>query len=281
MRVTVASDMDRTVVWSKRAGGDVDGLASRTVKEVETHRGVPTSFVTPRAHDLLTELTATGRFVPVTTRTIEQYRRIRLPGPTPPLALCANGGRLLVDGVEDAAWTRRADALAADTSSGEPFASVWPWFAAACHDGSGALLDFISRVSPVEELFVYAVAHDSWPQAWVDEVGERVAQAGWTWSVQGRKVYAVPQGLSKGDGVAALRALVPERFAGPDGAGVLVTAGDSWLDASLLQVGDVAWTPRDSELHRAGFTLPQLRVTDATGFAAGEELVEEFGRLLL
>ena len=275
----VASDLDRTLIWSRRSGGDVSGLTDRAVKDVETYRDAPISFVTPRAHDGLAELTASGRFVPVTTRTVEQYRRIRLPGPTPPLALCANGGRLLVDGVEDAAWSRRAAGLVA--SSGEAFADVWEWFSAACRTASGDLLDGVSSVRAVEELFVYAVAHESWPQAWIDDVGARVAQAGWSFSVQGRKVYAVPAGLSKGAGIRALRDLRPDVFSGAGGAPTtLVTAGDSWLDASLLEAGDVAWMPRGSELHRAGFTAAHLRVTDAAGFAAGEQLVEEFAALL-
>ncbi|MHC3394839.1 HAD family hydrolase, partial [Streptomyces lavendulocolor] len=45
-------------------------------------------------------------FVPATTRTREQYHRIRLPGPPPRDAICANGGHLRVDGVSDPDWRR-------------------------------------------------------------------------------------------------------------------------------------------------------------------------------
>ncbi|MFC6154732.1 HAD family hydrolase [Nocardioides yefusunii] len=268
--VVVASDLDRTLIFSRRSGGHT-GVA---VKDVETYRDAPISFVTPRAHDDLAALAASGRFVPVTTRTVEQYRRIRLPGPTPPLALCANGGRLLVDGVEDEAWSRRASSSA--SSSGEPFGAVWEWFAAACLDAAGEPHAFVSSFRAVEDLFVYAVAHEAWPQSWIDEVGARVLQAGWSFSVQGRKVYAVPSGLSKGAGVTALRELRPDVFGDGSGTATLVTAGDSWLDRTLLEVGDVAWTPRGSELHRAGFSLATLRVTAEEGFAAGEELASAF-----
>ena len=48
--------------------------------------------------------------MPVTTRTVEQYRRVRLPGPRPASRSCANGGRLLVDGVEDPGVPRRGGA---------------------------------------------------------------------------------------------------------------------------------------------------------------------------
>ena len=38
-------------------------------------------------------------FVPVTTRVVEQYRRVELPGAPPQYAIAANGGVLLIDGV--------------------------------------------------------------------------------------------------------------------------------------------------------------------------------------
>ncbi|MGH8860197.1 MAG: HAD family hydrolase, partial [Jatrophihabitantaceae bacterium] len=96
MTVLVASDLDRTLIYSEKARrlGD-DG--ERAVC-VEVHEGEPASFMTVAAADRLAELVTRVSFVPVTTRIAEQYRRVTLPGSCPQFAIVANGGVLLVDG---------------------------------------------------------------------------------------------------------------------------------------------------------------------------------------
>jgi hypothetical protein len=84
-------------------------------------------------------------------------------------------------------------------------------------------------------------------------------------SLQGRKVYAVPAGLTK----SAAAAEVVARC----GGGLLLAAGDSLLDADLLEAADAAVRPAHGELADSGFTRPHLTVTAATGAAAGAELL--------
>jgi len=59
----------------------------------------------------------------------------------------------------------------------------------------------------------------------------------------------------------------------PTGGGTLLAAGDSLLDADLLAAADIAVRPAHGELADAGFDLPRLHVTTATGAAAGAELL--------
>jgi hypothetical protein len=87
-------------------------------------------------------------------------------------------------------------------------------------------------------------------------------------SLQGRKVYAVPAGLTKS---AAATEVVARCGGGP-----LLAAGDSLLDADLLDAADAAIRPAHGELAGTGFVRRHLAVTAATGVAAGEELL---GRL--
>jgi hypothetical protein len=90
------------------------------------------------------------------------------------------------------------------------------------------------------------------------------APRGWTVSLQGRKVYAVPRPLTKAAAAVELR----DRLGGP-----LLAAGDSLLDADLLDVADWAIRPAHGELAEAGFTRDHLTVTDTTGVRAGEEML--------
>ncbi|HEY9374499.1 MAG TPA: HAD family hydrolase, partial [Streptomyces sp.] len=80
MSVLIASDLDRTLIYSSAALGLTmpDAEAPRLLC-VEVHERKPLSYMTESAAGLLTQLTADRVFVPTTTRTRKQYQRIRLP----------------------------------------------------------------------------------------------------------------------------------------------------------------------------------------------------------
>ena len=88
---------------------------------------------------------------------------------------------------------------------------------------------------------------------------------GWRVSVQGRRLYCVPGPLTKAAAVAEV--------ARQTGSTRLLAAGDSLLDADLLESADVAVRPAHGELHDLGWRRPHVQVTDAAGVLAGEEMV--------
>lgn len=253
MKAVLALDLDQTLIYSERSAGPLEGVPTVWVEDYD---GAPLSLMTAEAHRLLAELARRHHVVPVTTRTPEQYARVRLPL-SPAAAICCNGGVLLRDGERDRDWDDRvAEDLSAVASADEVAALVLtvadePW---------------VRTVRQVEQLFVYLVAHarDDIPAAWIGETAAWAADLGWTLSVQGRKVYLVPAVLSKG--AAAVR--VARELGGP-----LLAAGDSLLDAALLEVAVVAARPAHGELHTAGWQRPGLFVTASSGARATEELL--------
>jgi hypothetical protein len=252
----VAVDLDQTVVFSARAAGE---SGPRVV--VEHLDGAPLSSMTRAAHASYAALAARAQVVPVTTRTVAQYERVVLPVPAA-LAVCANGGVLLVDGARDPGWDEEVRALLAGVA---PLAQV------RAHLDRWADEDWVHVVRSAEELFVYlvAVARERVPQGWVAQLAHDLDPLGWRVSVQGRKVYAVPEGLSKGAAVQRLRARL--------GAPVLLAAGDSLLDAPLLELALAsggAVRPAHGELHDLGWVPDGLHVTVASGARAGEELLD-------
>ena len=96
MRALIATDLDRTLIYSRAAG------AADTDRCVEIYDGAPLSYLTESAATLLTELAARVPVVPVTTRTRPQFERISLPGGPFHYAVVSSGGRILRDGVERA-----------------------------------------------------------------------------------------------------------------------------------------------------------------------------------
>jgi hydroxymethylpyrimidine pyrophosphatase-like HAD family hydrolase len=258
-RVLVASDLDRTLIYSSGALALAmpDEYAPRLLC-VEVHEARPLSFMTEAAARLLAELADTVRFVPATTRTRKQYRRIKLPGRQPRYAICANGGHLLVEGRTDHDWNAEMRRRLAGACA--PLEEIRAHLAATGDP------EWVRKERVAEDLFAYLVVdRDLLPAGWVKDLAAWAEPLGWTVSLQGRKIYAVPKPLTKS---AALAEVV--RRTGVD---QVLAAGDSLLDADLLMAADAGWTPGHGELADTGWTAPHVAALGAYGVAAGEEIV--------
>ncbi|MFE2675364.1 HAD family hydrolase [Streptomyces hygroscopicus] len=263
MSVLVASDLDRTLIYSAAALGlDMPDAEAPRLLCVEVYQGRPLSYLTETAAGLLAELVRTSVFVPTTTRTVEQYRRIRLPGPAPRFAICANGGQLLVDGEPDPDWHARVRATLADACA--PLEEV------RAHLRATADPAWLLKERAAEELFAYLVVErELLSESYVKELSQWAEPRGWTVSLQGRKIYAVPEPLTKSAAVAEVKSRT--------GVDEVLAAGDSLLDADLLLAADRAWRPGHGELAAAGWTAPHLTVVEEKGVAAGEIIVRALG----
>ncbi|MFE6714653.1 HAD family hydrolase [Streptomyces sp. NPDC057695] len=260
--VLVASDLDRTLIYSSAALalGMPDAQAPRLLC-VEVHESKPLSYMTEQAAGLLEQLTAEAVFVPTTTRTRKQYQRIQLPGRAPKYAICANGGHILVDGVTDADWHASVLRRLADECA--PLSEVRAYLTATTD------LSWVRKHRVAEDLFAYLVVErERLPVDWLERFGAWAGERGWTVSLQGRKVYAVPKPLTKS---AAVR-----EVARRTGASLTLAAGDSLLDADLLLAADRAWRPGHGELAESDWTAPHLDVLAERGVAAGEEILRRF-----
>ncbi|MFD3756417.1 HAD family hydrolase [Streptomyces sp. NPDC058622] len=266
MTLLIASDLDRTLIYSAAALGLTmpDPVAPRLLC-VEVHESKPLSYMTETAAGLLTELTADPSvvFVPTTTRTRKQYQRIRFPGRPAQYAICANGGQLLVDGVPDRDWRRQVAArLAAECA---------PLDEVHAHLQATADPAWLRKTRLAEELFAYLVVERALvPDEWLKSLAEWSAARGWTVSLQGRKIYAVPLPLTKS---AAMH-----EVARRTGATTTLAAGDSLLDADLLLAADRGWRPGHGELADAGWESPSVTALTEAGVLAGEAIVRAFAR---
>ncbi|MFB7170347.1 HAD family hydrolase [Streptomyces sp. NPDC056254] len=266
MTVLVASDLDRTLIYSAAALGLTmpDPVAPRLLC-VEVHESRPLSYMTETAAALLAELTEDPSvvFVPTTTRTRKQYQRIRFPGRPARYAICANGGQLLVDGVPDRDWRRQVAARLAEECA--PLEEVH------AHLLATADAAWLRKARLAEDLFAYLVVERALvPDEWLKTLAEWAGARGWAVSLQGRKIYAVPRPLTKS---AAMH-----EVARRTGATTTLAAGDSLLDADLLLAADAAWRPGHGELADAAWTAPSVTALTEAGVLAGEEIVRAFAR---
>jgi hypothetical protein len=255
MTVLCATDLDRTLIYSRAALGDV---ADRELMPVEQYDGADASWMTAGAATRWTRLAELACAVPVTTRTPAQWRRIALPGPASRWVVAANGGVLLVDGVADEPWAARVRAALKAVASID---EIWGWVTQACAP------EWTRALRIADDLFCYAVlVRERFPAEFVAGARAWAAPRGWQVSLQGRKLYWVPGPLTKSAAVAELSRRV--------GASTVLAAGDSLLDADLLAAADAGVAARHGELVASGWTAPHVRVTEHCGARAGEEIAD-------
>jgi hypothetical protein len=256
--VLAATDLDGTVLFSERAMGSSRPPQDRLhpVDVVDDH---VYAYMTDTVIDGWTHLARDGAVLPATTRSVPQYLRLRLPGPPPRHAVVCNGARILVDGSPDRDWDRRVRDVLADAT---PFAEVERQ--AAVWRGQH---DFASLRS-VENFFIYftVTVREDWLAPFAGEVADWCRPRGWRASLQGRKLYLLPEVLDK----AAAVAEVAERV----GARRIVAGGDSLLDQRMLSTADASIRPAHGELHLTGYSAPNCRTTTGHGAAAGDEIMD-------
>ncbi len=120
-----------------------------------------------------------------------------------------------------------------------------------------------------DDLFCYLVVDvAAMPGHFLAEWTGWCADRGWVVSMQGRKIYALPAGLTKQAAVAEVMRRV--------GGTRLLAAGDGALDAGLLAAADDGIRPAHGELYETGWAAPHVRVTANIGVSAGEEICRWF-----
>lgn len=173
----IFSDLDGTLILSasRKQPGDI-------VCEYKDNREI--SCITKRQAELLPGL----EIIPVTTRSIEQYRRIRFPeGFSPEYALTDNGGTLLVNGVPDPDWARRTMRLVQESSRGlERCRSVM-------EQDPGRNFE----IRMVDGMFLFTKSTE--PESMLRRLNE-VSGAEVSCFATGAKVYALPAGSVQGGG---------------------------------------------------------------------------------
>ena len=208
------SDLDRTLIFSyNRLSPD-----NFCVEEMD---GKKLSFMTHRSAELFGKMVNEVRFIPVTTRSMNQYRRIKFPdGFMPELAVADNSGNLLVNDVPDSAWREEFDTLVN-----------------SCRHSLEQCRAFLEKreeiyldIRMVDDTFLYTKSHT--PEETAELMRSQLELNGVDIFTNGDKLYAIPRGIGKEAAVRKIRARFPNE--------TIVAAGDSLFDIGMLSAADIA-----------------------------------------
>ena len=214
-----ACDLDNTLIYSYKHDIGKDKI------NVELYQAKEISFITKKTHSLLQEVASRILFVPVTTRSIEQYKRISFPDISLDYALVCNGGVLLVKGKKDEFWYRESLRLI------RPSLEELNKGLSILESDTARLLD----VRFIENLFVFTKSAK--PETTLAFLKKSLDANLVEVFNNGEKVYILPKGLSKGNAI--------KRFKNFIKADTVLAAGDSEFDVSMFENCDLALVPKD------------------------------------
>ena len=205
MKILFACDLDNTLIHSHKHRREDDIC-------IEIYEGREQSFISRRALDLLKRISGKILFIPVTTRSITQYRRIFWAEDfLPRYSVVANGAYLL-DGDKQENFLREV-ATPYETEINRQLASA------------DKNIFTIARI--VDESFLFLRCRDD-----IDPEGISF-DTNLTVQHTGKKIYLFPPLLNKGEALKLLK-----KIFSPD---KVIAAGDSAIDLPMLEVADVAF----------------------------------------
>jgi len=260
-----ASDLDQTLIYSPKSFRLLPGEPMPALRSIEIYEGRQISFMADSAIRRLQEITAHSTFIPVTTRTIDQYLRISLFAETmmPRYGVVSNGGNILMNGVVNQVWQEQvAMNMAQKCLCAE---DVLASFNEVYHES------WAGPMRMADGLFYYCIVQrDKVPLAELESFALWAEGQQWNISLQGRKLYLVPSAVNKGAAVAHLKDVLQ--------AQLVVAAGDSLLDLCMLEQADYAIAPAHGELwdcySQGKLSLETIDFTKRSGILAADEILD-------
>ncbi|MBQ3337074.1 MAG: HAD hydrolase family protein [Selenomonadaceae bacterium] len=208
-KILFTCDLDNTLIHSYKHRRPDDIC-------VELYDGRAQSFISPRALELLKEIAARIFFVPVTTRSIAQYRRIFWAEDFQPQCAVVANGAFFLEGARQENFLRETVA---------PYEKELEAQLAAADE------KFFSITRVVDESFLFLKCREEFDAEKIFFDTSLVVRR------TGKKIYLFPPALNKG---AALK-LLAKKFS-PD---KIFAAGDSEIDLPMLALADVAFAPKN------------------------------------
>jgi hydroxymethylpyrimidine pyrophosphatase-like HAD family hydrolase len=218
-------DIDGTLVFPERdfiGAGKAYRCVDRTVDR-------QVGFASVRLIELLGELETQGiQVVPTTARSAAQLNRMQLFANANAIAILGAGATVIVDGVIDASWHQLRSER---TQSSAPVSDVAREIERT--------LDGSARIDLREgALLVLKYSTPDLGERQLETIRDALGPLGWHACSDGRRLYLLPDGLSK---LAAAEFVAESR-----GVGWWAAAGDSSLDVGLLERANYGVTPAGS-----------------------------------
>ena len=223
------SDLDRTIIYSKKfIKNDCNEIS------VEKYNGEDISYMTKKSIDILSNINKEKVFIPTTTRSIEQYKRIEFQKNNINFewAIVCNGGCILHNNERVKEWDIIINERLKECGSFEVIRSNFKEY----EDIKG-----IKKVSEVYKMFFYIIVeNDIFNKELLKNYVEYLKKENWCIYYSGRKIYFIPNVIKKEEAIKYLVEKLDIKS--------FTALGDSIMDKGMLEIANNSIIPKDSFL---------------------------------
>lgn len=231
-----ATDLDRTLIYSIRQVEDTAGLVP-----VEYKNEQPLSYMSNEAVELFQKLKENPDLIiiPVTARSTEQFRRIKVVQDCP-YAILACGAVILKKGKPLPIWQQFVKQIRA--SEKENYTFFEKFFKIESTDS------FVIQPRMVDDAVIFfKIRSDNSAEELLKRLQQEVSNKNWNYIKQGRKVYLSPKLISKQFALQILFSYLKEAKGEKD----IIAAGDGAGDIDFMKSANIArFVPTESEAHQ-------------------------------
>jgi hydroxymethylpyrimidine pyrophosphatase-like HAD family hydrolase len=246
------TDLDRTLIYSKR----FINIPSDKVVLAERDGEKEIAYMTSCGLELLEDLSRKITIIPVTTRNHMEYKRIHiLQKLNLKYYIINNGAEIYIDDKKDEKYSSLIKNEMKHLNYG--FDTALQKFIDVFDKKSVKLY----RLSD-DYLWVIVINNEIFDLDSLEDLKKLMSKEGWQISRTGKKVYIVPNCISKWK---AVKHLNDNYLHQP-----VISAGDSYMDMEMITNSEMSIIPRGCELEEQ---MPLSSLTKSSGIKAGEEIL--------
>lgn len=250
-----ATDLDRTMIYSKKFVSEENKDNITLVEEVD---GKYFSYMSNTALKKLEELNKILYVIPVTTRSIEQFKRIN-SFKYCKYAVTSNGGTILKDGKILEEWEKHIVKILTNYKS--KFKGVMNFLNNQ---------NYITKESKlIDNKFIFTKTDDV--QKCEEMLDIYIDKSLWNFTIQGQKVYIIPKEITKSNAIKFLKKIL--------GIKKVVAAGDGKLDKDLLDFAEIALLPKHGELYSKYKYKKDKLIIVNNGIFSSDEIIKNIYKI--
>lgn len=252
----VFSDLDRSIIYSKRFFEN-----DNSELEIELYNGENISYISKKTIELIKKIKQSSYFIPTTTRTIDQFKRISFSryGLDFKYAITSNGGNILVDKEIDKEYELFIKEKLKLSSHIEDIIELLEKY---------KKIDGIKKIRKAEELFLYIVVDKStFDFKSIEPFVKQIKHLNWDTYINSTKVYFVPSALKKSTAIK----YICNKFKCEETCAI----GDSIMDKDMLDICKNSYVLNHGDLTNLLNKDTLFSISTQNSFKGTEEILNE------